>query len=628
MSLNAVRYFRVLGMVSLMVLASHVNGQEPTTGRKVSTVQLSKDVTGFLGREIAAHVADIHSLDPPQERVVGALTVGEFSWGAFSRSLGSYSALSGDRTLADRDVPKLIGQVGLIEAKGGGKTFAQLNAAMALRHFGTDLNKNAVWQSLTPDEQAAWRSLLDPSRFYDSKKRKVIKLPENYFGVAARVVAIDYQLGLINDRAFVDDILDRAAEQFTNGSLYSDDGLPTGRFDRYSNEYARYVYLAAEDSGRKDLMKALEPTLKTQMKLWWDLISFDGYGYPWGRSLGAISYMDTMEIVGFLAEHPQFRPARLEDLASAYNAAWIWLRHDFQQDRHLLNVLGFGRGNYSYINKQREWQQTTAFFGKIAGAQIWFEDGMKREGITEFSADVRLPDVAHFEFFRRGDRPAGVWLVRNRNLHFALPIVSGTKPGVSDYLPAPYDLAGFAPPVEQQFPTMTPFVELDDGKIIVAGDCADEISPSSDGLSLKAFWRRWAVLGTKSGELVEPGLRTEVTWRIESGSLIRTEELTSTKPTTIRHLRVAIPSTGEVVRTQFKDGRRVDSFSSGEGTLEVSVTQSTVAMSSAIHATGDAPLGKGSRGPVPMYLELEAHDLALGPGKPFAWTLVLRSTPK
>jgi len=611
-----------------MMVASLMTGQEPLTRRQVSTIQLSKDVTEFLGHEISAHVADIHSLDPPQDRVVGALTVGEFSWGAFSRSLGSYYGLSGDRTLANRDVAKLIGQIGLIEAKHGGKTFAQLNAAIALRHFGTDLNKNAVWQSLTPNEQVAWRSLLDPSRFYDPKRRQVINLPENYFGVAARVAAIDFQLGLIKDRAFVDDILDRAAEQFTKGSLYSDDGLPTGRFDRYSNEYARYVYLAAEDSGRKDLLKALEPTLKTQMHLWWDLLSPDGYGYPWGRSLGAISYMDTMEIVGFLAEHPQFRPARLDELASAYNAAWIWLRHDFQQDRHLLNVLGFGRGNYSYINKDREWQQTTAFFGKIAGAQIWFEDGMKREGITEFPAEVRLPDVARFEFFRRGDRPAGVWLLRRGALHFALPIVAGTRPGVSDYLPAPYDLSGFAPPVEQQFPTMTPFVELGDGKVIVAGDCADEIIPSSDGLSVRAVWRRWAVLGTKSGDLVEPGLTAEVTWRIESGSLIRTEELTSTKPITIRHLRVDVPSTGEVVRTQFKEGQRVDSFSSVDGILEVSVIKSTVSLSNAIHTTGETVLGRGSRGPVPMYLELEARDLTIESGKPLSWTLVLRSTSR
>jgi hypothetical protein len=115
-------------------------------------------------------------------------------------------------------VPAFLGQVGLVDARGGGKTFAQLAGALTLRHFGADLETNPLWQSLTADEQALWRSPLDSARFYDRQTRKVINLPENYLGVAARIVTIDFQLGLVTDRAFVDDELNRAAEQFTQGS--------------------------------------------------------------------------------------------------------------------------------------------------------------------------------------------------------------------------------------------------------------------------------------------------------------------------------------------------------------------------------------------------------------------------
>jgi len=59
---------------------------------------------------------------------------------------------------------------------------------------------------------------------------------------------------------------------------------PTGRYDRYSNEYARAIYDAAELAGRQDIMKAVAPSLKEQMKLWWDLLSVDGYGYSWGEA--------------------------------------------------------------------------------------------------------------------------------------------------------------------------------------------------------------------------------------------------------------------------------------------------------------------------------------------------------
>ena len=612
-------------LLSFILLVPTSLAAQQGTSNLVSTQQFSSEVRSFLGREIAAHVADVRSLDPSQERVVGALTTGEFSWGTFMRALASYSALSGERTVAGKDVAKLIGQIGLIESKGGGKAFSQLYAGLSLRSFGADLKSNPVWQSLTSDEQTEWRSLLDPARFYDSKTRQVINLPENYFGVAARVVTMDYQLGIITDKTFVDDVLNRAAEQFTSGALYSDDNVPTGRYDRYSQEYARYVYEAAENINRKDLMQALEPTLKTQMRTWWDLLSTDGYGYPWGRSLGVISYIDTMEIVAFLATHAQFRPAPLAQLASAYYAAWQSLVKNYQPERHLLNVLGFGHGNYSYITVEREWQQTTAFFGKVAGAHKQFVAALQAENISSFPAILELPAVARFEYFRKGTRSAGVWLVRQKDIHFVLPVTTGPKPGISDYLPAPYDLPGFAPPVEQQLPTVTPYLELADGRVIVAGDGADEIDPGEDGHSLRAVWHKWALPGGKAGQTVDPGLTTEVTWSFQGNTLTRSEKISAAQPVSIKRFWVAVPSTATASFVTEYMGHRADTLSGPEGTLEVSVDQSSFPLKISLQATGDSALGKGSRGAVPLILNLEALGLEVRPGTDLIWKLTLRS---
>jgi len=541
------------------------------------------------------------------------------------RALASYSVLSRQRTLSGKDIAKWIGQIGLIESRHDGKTFAQLYATLSLRAFGKDLKTNAVWQALAPEEQTAWRSLLDPTRFYDPRTRRVINLPENYFGVAARVVTMDYQLGVITDKAFVDDVLNRAAEQFTNGALYSDDNIPTGRYDRYSQEYARYVYEAAENIGRKDLMLALEPTVKTQMQTWWDLLSADGYGYPWGRSLGVISYIDTMEIVGFLARHPQFRPAPLAHLATAYYAAWQSLMKNYQAEHHLLNVLGFGRGNYSYINAEREWQQTTAFFGKVAGAHKDFVEVLQAEHIRSFAAELHLPEVARFEYFRKGTRSAGVWLVRQKDIRFVLPITTGPRPGISDYLPAPYDLPGFAPPVEQQLPTVTPYLELADGKVIVAGDGGDEIYPSEDGHTLRAVWHKWALAGGKAGETIDPGLTTEVTWSFQGNTLTRSEKISAGHPVAIKRLWLAIPSTATTSFTS-EDGRhRVDTLKGSEGSLQISVDQSSFPLNISLQATGNSPLGKGSRGAVPLILNLEAFEVSAGPRSDLTWKLSIVS---
>ena len=269
--------------------------------QSIQTAALKADVDGFFDREVASHFLQIPVSGPLPERVHGALTTGEFSWGTFVRALAAYADTRGTRMVGGRDVIPLIGRVGVIESVNGSKAFAQLYAALALRHFGADLSKNALWQSLSADDRLKWKALLDPTRFYNPKTRQVIDLPENYLGVASRVATLSFQMGVITDRAFVDALLDRAAEPFTKGALYADDAGTTGRYDRYSNEYARYVYEAAETVNRQDILKALQPSLTAQSRLWWDLVSTDGYGYNWGRSLGVVSYLDTLEIVAFLA---------------------------------------------------------------------------------------------------------------------------------------------------------------------------------------------------------------------------------------------------------------------------------------------------------------------------------------
>ena len=273
----------------------------------ITRENFSNEVTEFLTREVTAHVAEVKSLDPPQATVFGARTSGDFNWGTYMRAVSEWSVLTGRDTVGGKDVASYLGKVGLIEAKGGAKTFSQWYSALTLQQFGTDLRTNRLWQSLTPEEQALWRSLLDPGRFYDRKTRHVIDLPENYFGVAARIAAVDYAIGLTSDRPFADDVLTRAADQFLKGALYTDDDLAHGRYDRYSQEYARSVYEVALMMRRKDIVAAVEPALREDMKTWWAVVSPDGYSFPWGRTIGLISYFDTLDIIGFLVRSSGLR---------------------------------------------------------------------------------------------------------------------------------------------------------------------------------------------------------------------------------------------------------------------------------------------------------------------------------
>jgi hypothetical protein len=592
---------------------------------QIQTAELDQQIRAFLQREVTAHISDIKALDPPPDRVVGALTTGEFSWGTFMRTLGAYSQFAGTKTIAGRDVPQMIEKMAQIELGHGGKTWAQLYAAMALESFGTDLKHNALWQGLSSEGREAYLALLDPGRFYDAKNHRLIHLPENYFGVAARIAAIDYELGLNKDRTSLDDLLNRAASQFTGGALFADDALPTGRYDRYSNEYARALYDAAALAGREDLTKALAPSLREQMKLWWDLLSPDGYGYSWGRSLGAISYMDTMEIAAFVGKHPEFRPAPLSHIASAYYAAWRWLRNDFKGDTHLLWVFAFGRGDYSYITREREWQQTTTFLAKVIGAHKEFMDVLAKQNVAGFPSRPTLGDVARFVYFRNDSgRKFGVWLVRQGNMQFALPFVTGPRAATSDYEPAPHGFPGFAVPVEKIYPCLVPFLELEDGTTIAAADGADEIHPSSDGKSVSAIWKQWVVVGAGAGETVDPGLATEVTWTLTKNGLRRSEVITPSKAVSLRRLWMAVPTHSQRIRTSVVKNVRSDQLMSKEGTLEVRVLRSDWPVQISAFATGDDPLGRGDREPIPLHLILgTTKNVFFAPGTPQSWDMEL-----
>lgn len=616
----------VLLLVPTLALCEAQTVRSPQPNIDASS--FDKEVTDFFTKEMTAHLNEIKSYDPAPNKVFDAGTTGEYTWGSFMNSVGAYAALTERRKLGDHDLAREVGQVGLLEYRLKGTRFSQLYGVLALRYFGKNLDTNPVWQSLNEEQRAQWRHFLDISAFYDPKTQQVINLPENYLGVAARIASISHQLGLTKDRALVDGVITRAARPFLNHGIYSDDAPPTGRFDRYSNEYARFVWEAAEGVDRKDILAEVGPSLKEQMRLWWDLVLPDGYGYAWGRSMGVVSYLDTLEIVGFLAAHPEFRPAPLEQLASAYYQAWRWLRHDYDDNAHVLSVFAFGRGNYSYITRDREWQQTINLFGKGALAHGRFIEAMHRENITQFSNEIKRPDLARFVFFRQGDRPAGVWLVRQGPIYFTLPITTGTKPGVADYLPSPHGLPGFDNPVEQVSPALVPFLELADGRVIVATDGADEIAPAADAKSLRVVWRRWAVVGSKPGQFVDAHITSEVTWHLEGSMLTRDETLKSTEPVTIRRWWIAVSTTAAHNESSLLSGRRVDHFDFGADRTDLSVSaQADWPLKVSLLATGDTALGRGARGAIPMHLIYESRDLRLEPKRTHNWHLVIKLAP-
>jgi hypothetical protein len=255
--------------------------------------------------------------------------------------------------------------------------------------------------------------------------------------------------------------------------------------------------------------------------------------------------------------------------------------------------------------------------------------------VASFPAHPGLPQVAHFEWFRQGERPCGAWLVRRGALRFAVPLTTGPHAGVADYLPAPHGLPGFAVPVAETAPALVPHLALADGRVLVAGDCADEIHPDADGLGMRAVWRRHVAVGAEAkgglvdpaADLVDAGLTSDVRWRIEGDTLVRSETITARRAVALRSISVLFPSTGGTSATRFENGHRIDRFSGPESTLEVGISEASVPMEVSLEATGNTPLGRGARGAIPLVLRAQAGGVALKSGDALRWTVRIRALP-
>jgi len=194
---------------------------------------------------------------------------------------------------------------------------------------------------------------------------------------------------------------------------------------------------------------------------------------------------------------------------------------------------------------------------------------------------------------------------------------------MSDYLPAPHGLSGFAAPVEQVYPSLTPFIELADGRQVVATDGADLIEPAADGRSLHVRWSRWAVVGSLSGKVEDVGITSDVVWRIAGNTLTREETLSSKQPVSISSWLLAVPTTHNETDLQMFKEPGVLRFTSLKGALDVRMSAANFQFTQSVTSTGDSALGRGVHGPIPLHLLFKASDLELKPAKPLKYKLEL-----
>jgi hypothetical protein len=183
----------------------------------------------------------------------------------------------------------------------------------------------------------------------------------------------------------------------------------------------------------------------------------------------------------------------------------------------------------------------------------------------------------------------------------------------------PYGFPGISAPVEEVYPSFIPFITFADGSVYSASDGSDEIVPAADGMSLKTVNRKWARIGSKSGERFENGLISVVEWKLVGNRLTRAETVTANVDVEIKAWKFALPTTASGLK---EIGANSYILSGREGALGASFKPFS-GTSISVLAAGDGRLGKGVLGAIPIHIVAEAVNLKLRKGETLRWELSL-----
>ena len=114
--------------------------------------------------------------------------------------------------------------------------------------------------------------------------------------------------------------------------------------------------------------------------------------------------------------------------------------------------------------------------------------------------------------------------------------------------------------------------------------------------------------------LLSSSCSSESTWTLHGNSLRGVESLTSSQPLNVHRLWLAIPSRYDHLETSNPQGAGIDRLISEEKTLEVQVQNSDLLLEISAYATGNGPLGRGDRGPLPLHLILQNEKFFVDAG--------------
>jgi glycosyltransferase involved in cell wall biosynthesis len=336
-------------------------------------------------------------------------------------------------------------------------------------------------------------------------------LPRNYAIVLARCEHARLALGIIEDRAELDRLLERIRRLLGEhpAGWLDDSNTGRGQVDMYTVDAYLFAEPLADDLGTvwsTGIGSAIELVAATS--------SPDGAALAWGRSIGALAVCHTVELaalaLGRDLVHDRARWLGMAAAAGGHARRWF-SGGLITSHQH--------RATFRYRGPFRRLQMTLDCLGKLAAAAVELRHADRVDDPPCASRAEAYPPVDRWIPF--DDRGAGVWAHRSGGGGFTLPVVGGV---VSDYAPAPRRPGLFEVPVDRPLLAWVPVVHRGTTRFGPGGRAAAvEHAPGRLSLTYDRF--RATVLRGEEADPAELGARRRVTYEVHGRTLSCTEDL-------------------------------------------------------------------------------------------------------
>ncbi|WP_210725949.1 hypothetical protein [Modicisalibacter radicis] len=427
------------------------------------------------------------------------------------------------------------------------------NETWGIYYYVSALNRlkdaGLLERAISDETLAKLKEKTDWRQFVDTDDMSLIDLPTNYYGVAFSIARLRHLLGW-EDASGSERLLDKMMDHYREYSGeygFSDETNGQGRFDRYSVLLIGEICQRFIETGMQ-VTPQMKEWLRNSVEVILPRLNEEGYGFSYGRSIGAYGDTAFLEVLS-AAAYLDVLSDEEERMAYAFAARATARYANFWYDEEMnsVNLWDNGRTTDDYRGKHRILGENLSLSHQlIYTANLWKEIGYRGQAPSpEFPAWLEtLPDTT-LTWFARGDYDRALVTYRDRGHVISLPLINGGK---SQHMHTPYYPIPFASGMlegtpDESYPQLLPRITLeDDSQLIPAAFIRDiETRQSGDTYTVSYHQDELDRLG-ESEPIKDDRLAVDTRYRLSPGKITRTDTYRPSEPLDIRDIRLEFAS--------------------------------------------------------------------------------------